>query len=348
LARRSASAVEPGIGLVEHMPCVATIEPVAVSHLVMNSALIACLQSPPQARTITDVAHWWPVWQSLGSGAGPAALAIAGGFAADRVGWAFASGYQAALRALVPELRHDTLAALCVTEAEGNRPRHIRTTIVPQPDGTLRINGAKRWTTLGTASTLLLIVGAMPVPPGATRPTLRLARVPAPAPGLVLQPMPPTRFVPEVPHAQVLMQDVRVNAGALLPHDGYDAYVKPFRTIEDLHVTLAVLAYLLREARARRWPAAFSEQLVAALSLLSQLAGDDARAASTHVALAGALRLVHRLYADALPLWAGAGDDPAAERWQRDAALFEVAGPARDLRAERAWERLGAVPSANA
>ena len=160
--------------------------------------------------------------------------------------------------------------------------------------------------------------------------------------------MPPTRFVPEVPHAQLLMHDLRVSAGALLPHDGYDAYVKPFRTIEDLHVTLAVLAYLLREARARRWPAAFNEELVAALSLLSQLAGEDARAASTHIALAGALRIAHRLYADALPLWTTAGDDPAAERWQRDAALFEVAGSARDQRAERAWQRLGALPSPNA
>ena len=140
---------------------------IAASCLVMNPALIGCLQSPSQARTITDVADWWRVWQSLDSRAGgPAALAIAGGFAADRVGWAFASGYQAALRALLPELPHDTLAALCVTEAEGNRPRDIRTTIAPQPDGTLRIDGAKRWTTLGPASTLLLVVGALPAPPG--------------------------------------------------------------------------------------------------------------------------------------------------------------------------------------
>ena len=309
----------------------------------MLPALLACLQAPPQARTIVDVADWWQLWQSLPpGGAGPAALAIAGGFAADRVGWAFASGYQAALRALMPELPHDTLAALCVTEADGNRPRDIRTTIAPQPDGTLRIDGAKRWTTLGPAGTLLLVVGALPAPDAAGRPVLRLARVPVPTPGLALQPMPPTRFVPEVPHAQLLMHDVRVSAAALLPHDGYDAYVKPFRTIEDLHVTLAVLAYLLREARARRWPAAFSEQLVAALSLLSQLAGEDSSAASTHIALAGALRIAHRLYANALPLWATAGDDPAAQRWQRDAALFEVAGSAREQRAERAWERLGA------
>lgn len=334
----------------------------------MHPALIACLTAAPQARTVDDVAAWSPAWQALDAPANePAALAVAGGFAADRVGWAFASGYQAALRALLPDLPRDVLAAFCVTEAQGNRPRDIHTTITPQADGSLRIDGAKRWTTLGPASTLLLIVGAMPastsssapspatsasVPTSASlpapgggndRPTLRVARVPVASAGVTLQPMPPTRFVPEVPHAQVLLLDVHVGADALLPHDGYDAYVKPFRSIEDLHVTLAVLAYLLREGRARRWPAAFNEQLVAALALLLHLAREDLRAASTHVVLAGALRFAHRLYADAAPFWATANEAPndaAGARWRRDAALFDVAGAARELRAERAWERL--------
>ncbi len=125
------------------------------------------------------------------------------------MGWAFAGGYQAALRALRPELPHDSMVALCVTEEAGNRPRDIRTTITPQ---------------------------------------------------------------------------------APLPGAGYDCYVKPFRTLEDVHVTLAVLSYVLREARARGWPGALREQLVALLSLLLLLAPEDASAASTHVALAGALR----------------------------------------------------------
>jgi hypothetical protein len=313
----------------------------------MDPALIACLRVTPDARAIEDVAGWWEAWLALeGSATNPAALALAGGFAADRVGWAFASGYQAALRALLPGLPHGTLAALCVTEAEGNRPRHIRTTIAPQPDGSLRIDGAKRWTTLGPSSTLLLIVGSLPGAADAARPSLRVARVPVPAPGLALQPMPPTRFVPEVPHAQVLMHDLRVAADALLPHDGYEAYVKPFRSIEDLHVTLAVLAYLLREGRARRWPAAFNEELVATLSLMLQLARDDPSAAPTHLALAGALHIAHRLYAEASRLWQAAGADPAAQRWQRDAPLFEVAGAAREQRAVRAWERLAAMQPA--
>jgi len=73
---------------------------------------------------------------------------------------------------------------------------------------------------------------------------------------------------------------------------------------------------------------------------LSHLAGEDARAPATHVALAGALRVAHRLYAGAQPLWSADSEDPAARRWQRDAALFEVAGTARQQRAVRAWERL--------
>jgi alkylation response protein AidB-like acyl-CoA dehydrogenase len=307
----------------------------------MDPALVACLRAAPQARTADTVADWWPIWQSISAGSdGPASRAVAGGFAADRVGWAFASGYQAALRVLVPDLPPRTLAAFCVTEAEGNRPRHIRTTIVQQPHGELRIDGAKRWTTLGPASSELLVVGAMPAPSSASRPVLRVVRVPVPSRGLVLQPMPATRFVPEVPHAQVSLEGVCVNAAALLPHDGFDAYVKPFRTIEDTHVTLAVVAYLLREARARQWPAAFREDLFATLALLFQLATDDPRAAPTHIVLAGALRLAHRLYADAAPLWAAAGADPAASRWLRDVALFEVAGAARDRRAARAWQRM--------
>ena len=57
--------------------------------------------------------------------------ALLGGFDADRVGWAFASGYQAALRALLPELPADAVAAFCVTEESGNRPRDIHTRITP-------------------------------------------------------------------------------------------------------------------------------------------------------------------------------------------------------------------------
>lgn len=306
---------------------------------------------PAAAQPAGTLAEWWPQWQSLhrAADASPALLALRCGAAADRVGWAFAGGYQAALRALWPALwASDAMAALCVTEAEGNRPRDIRTRIVPRPDGAqLVVNGAKRWTTLGPQSAVLLVAGVWS-PEGAAaadaaRPALRVLRIDSSTPGVTLQAMPATRFVPEVPHASVLLQDVRVPAAAVLPGDGYADYVKPFRTVEDIHVMLAIGACLLREARARGWPPAFAERLVAALAQLATLAEADPSAAATHLVLAGTLHALQALFAESQALWPADADDEAAARWRRDAALFQVAGAAREQRARRAWETLTGI-----
>jgi acyl-CoA dehydrogenase len=307
----------------------------------MNPALDICLHAATAVPARSSVAEWWPRWRDGAARAKtPAAQALLGGFDADRVGWAFASGYQAALRALLPDLPADAVAAFCVTEEAGNRPRDIRTRFVPQTDGSVSISGAKRWTTLGPDSSVLLIVGALPPADDGARAQLQVARVPAGAPGLQLLAMPETRFVPEVPHARVQLEAVHVDAAALLPGDGYERYVKPFRTIEDAHVTLAVLAYLLRETRARGWPLALAERLCATITALADVAASPADAPTTHVVLAGALAQAHALYAEAGARWAERGDDPAAHRWQRDAALFDVAAAARGQRTARAWERL--------
>jgi acyl-CoA dehydrogenase len=309
----------------------------------VNPALARCLGADARVApaVVERVEQWLPQWRVIAAAqADPMARAIAGGHVADRVGWAFAAGYQAALRALVPDLPDDTIAAFCVTEERGNRPRDIATTITALPDGSVSISGTKRWTTLGPDSALLLVVGRVADGSDADRPRLRVARVPTATPGLTLVAMAPTRFVPEVPHAGVKLDGVRLPAEALLAGDGYSAYVKPFRTIEDLHVGAAVLAHLLREARARGWPAGFRERVVATLVVLTALAAERTSAAATHVALEGALQWAQQLYAEAGTLWAGAVGDAAAARWQRDAALFGVAGTARAARALRAWERL--------
>ena len=309
----------------------------------MNPAIDTCLHAATAVPPRSSVAEWWPRWRTGAARApGSAAQALLGGFDADRVAWAFASGYQAALRALWPQLPADAMAAFCVTEESGNRPRDIGTRFTLLADGSASITGAKRWTTLGPDSSLLLIVGALPPAENSARAILKVARVPVGTAGLQLLPMPETRFVPEVPHARVMLDDVRVDAAALLPGDGYERYVKPFRTLEDAHVTLAVLAYLLREARQRGWPAGFAEQLCATMVVLCDVAGAAADAPFTHVVLAGALAQAHALYGEAGTLWVTTGDDLAAQRWVRDAALFGVAGSARSQRAARAWERLQA------
>jgi len=305
-----------------------------------RSPLDALLAAPLEPAPCEDVASWWARHRALAADwRDPTALAIAGGFAADRIGWAFASGYQAALRALLPELPVDSVAAFCVTEAGGNRPKDIHTTLERDGEAGWRLGGSKRWTTLGPEGALFL-VAARDASVAGERPAIKLVRVPSSAPGLRIEPMPPTRFVPEVPHAQLHFEGVALEAGALLPGDGYERYVKPFRTIEDIHVTAALLAYSLREARRFSWPPDWIERALAALEALRAIAREDSSAAATHLALAGALALVGALLGEADAHWETAPDATARARWARDRPLGGVAGKVRALRTERAWQRL--------
>jgi acyl-CoA dehydrogenase len=301
------------------------------------------LHAAPTAAECASVDAWWPRQVALcARHASPIEAAIAGGFAADRLAWAFCSGYQAALRALVPQLPADMLAALCVTEAAGNHPRAVQTALLPHPDlpGTFVLDGCKRWTTLGPDSALLLVAARSAGPADAARIPLSLVLVRQGAPGVSLRAMSEIRFIPEVAHAEVRFEHVLIAKQDLLEGDGYSRYVKPFRTIEDLHVHAAVLAYLLREARRLEWPRAWVERAFAALHAIGAIARLDASSPATHIALAGALEIGAALVGEADACWEAAGSDPAGERWTRDRALLSVASSARGKRLERAWERI--------
>lgn len=283
------------------------------------------------------VADWWPRHRAIAAEhAQTIHQAIVGGFVADRVGWAFASGYQAALRALFPSAPRDRLCALCVTEADGNSPKAIRSTLRAAEDAWV-LNGAKKWTTLGPDGALFFVAARDEAGSG-ERTAIRIALVPSDAAGVSIERMPETRFVPEVPHAQLRFENVK--STTLLPGDGYDLYVKPFRTVEDIHVQAAVLAYLMREGQRLSWPESWVERLSALLAALSTLADMPPAQPETHVALAGALRISTQLLEEADALWLKSPIDPAALRWQRDRELLSVAGKARELRTRRAWEKL--------
>jgi alkylation response protein AidB-like acyl-CoA dehydrogenase len=284
-----------------------------------------------------NVAQWWPRHRAIArEHADPIHQAIVGGFVADRVGWAFASGYQAALRALFPDAPADRICALCVTEADGNSPKAIRSTLKKSgSDWTL--DGAKRWTTLGPDGALFF-VAARDEAASIERPAIRLVKVSSDSPGLKIESMPPTRFVPEVPHASLKFEHLRVSD--ILPGDGYANYVKPFRTVEDIHVQAAVLSYLMREGQRLSWPQHWLERLSAMLAALGKIADMPAAEAETHIALAGALAIGAGLIGETEEFWKRSATDPAALRWARDRELLSVAGKARALRTQRAWDKL--------
>ncbi|HUQ06996.1 MAG TPA: acyl-CoA dehydrogenase family protein [Kofleriaceae bacterium] len=257
----------------------------------------------------------------------PIDRAVRGGYDADRVGAAFVAGYSGALRTLVPGAPMRT--SLCATESGGAHPKAIQTRL--DADG--RLVGHKRWSTYATEAELLLVVATIGVD-DAGRNRLKLVRVAPGAPGVTITPMPPPPFAPEVAHAEVVL-DTRVSPGDILPGDGYTEYLKPFRTIEDIHVHGAMLGWMLGLAARHGWPRELAERLLAAVAALRTLAAAPPLAPATHLALAGAIATTRELVERAP--WSTLDPDAHA-RWQRDRPLLEVAGKARAARLEAAWQ----------
>lgn len=273
----------------------------------------------------------------LGTVGAPIDDALGGGGAAATPGEAFLAGYRAALHALVPSLPPGRAVCLCATEDGGAHPRAIRTTLTSEDAG-FRVRGAKRWVTGGTLADELLVVAS--VGEDATgKNRLRVVRIDAHASGVHIEEMPPAPFVPEVPHATVRLEDVRVEAPAVLPGDGYDGYLKPFRTVEDIHVIGAILAWVLAVGERGAWPASALEPLWGVLVGVRALATEDPAAAETHVALTGILALGRLALEATRPHWDMI--DPATRSlWERDRVLLDVASKARAQRAETAWRKL--------
>lgn len=291
-----------------------------------------------------SVDDWWGRHREVRAGLElPFDRALAGGAASDRVGYAFASGYHEALRALIPSLSPDEKAGLCVTEEGGAHPRAIQATLIPEGDGAYRLHGEKRYASLAAHADVLLVAARI-VEPDEPRPVLHLVRVPAAAKGMSLQDMPDMPFVPEIPHAWLRLDDVHVAADQVLPGDGYAEYIKPFRTVEDLHVQGALLGYLIRIARQFQFGDAVVARLIGLATGLRSLArhgaeGEGWLSPVLHVQLAGLFDDMRVVLEELEPHWAEV-PEPHQSRWLRDRPLLRVAESARVKRTETAWQRL--------
>ena len=82
------------------------------------------------------------------------------------------------------------------------------------------------------------------------------------------------------------------------------------------------------------------ERLLALAVAVRAAALADAKLPITHAVIAGAFELVAREVAAVEALWSASPDDEW-QRWQRDRALLQVAGKAREARRDKAWSQLG-------
>lgn len=280
----------------------------------------------------------WQVYQrERASGASPFKAAVLVSSQVDRLGFAFALGYPAALEDLVSGVQLP--AAFCVTEAKGNSPRAIETRL--KRVGTAHeLSGTKTFVTFGSlAETLLVVAKAGDKPDG--RPDLVVVQIPSDRAGVVLSDLPKTPFAPEVPHTSVQFEGVDVRPDERLPGDGYLGYVKPFRTVEDIHVVGATLGYLLGLARRSRAPGAMIAELSSSLLTLDSLRTGAPLDPRVHIALHGVYeRVTAFLRGPDLERILDRGPNDERERWERDKALLRVASKARKVRFEKAQSEL--------
>ncbi len=261
------------------------------------------------------------------------------GLVAPSVGAAFVGGYRAALHRLVPALGPHTRAALCASEARGAHPRHIETRAVSS-HGVITLDGTKRFVTGARAADLLLVLAVTSIDADGTR-HFSVLRVAPDAPGVTFEDMPATPFVPDVSHASVTFSKVRVAPDDALHGDGWAHVVKPFRTVEDLHVQAAVTGMLLGALRRHSGPESVIERLSAHALALRALSASTLGAPTSHVALAGAFANLDAII-EALDVWWPSAPAALAEAWTRDRTLLTVARNAREARRAKAWSALRA------
>ncbi len=301
--------------------------------------VLTVLAGDPARATWGSLEELWAAYASgRNAGRSPLHAAVDVAARADRLGHAFAVGYPAALERLIPGV--DLPCALCVTEAEGNSPRAIATTL-ERADGGQVLRGIKTFVTFGTLAKALIIAARVGQKPDG-RPDLAVVRIPADREGVVLRELPPTPFVPEVVHASVTLDGVAVFDEERMPGDGYLDYVKPFRTIEDIHVLAATIGYVVGWARRVGEAEAVFPDASANLLALDGLLSLDPLDPRAHVALHGVYeRVTELLGGKGLSRVCDAAEQSERERWSRDRALLGIAQKAREARFARALQNLG-------
>lgn len=309
--------------------------------------ILAYQLSAPLARgPYADLAAWTDVLLTCPF-SGQVERALWAGFHADRIAYAFVGGYAAALARLVdraggesgstPGRAFPVRLSLCATEIGGAHPRRIATRLDKQ-GGALVLNGEKTFATLATEAEELLVVASRGLEADG-RNRLRLVRVKPKAKGVEIIAKDTLPFAPELPHAVVRFVDVVVENENVLPGDGYDDYLKPFRTIEDTHVLAATVGYLLGAARAYGFDRGIVAELVSLSLSLIDVGARDPAAPLTHIILAGIFGAARRLAASLGPSWDRATEEERA-RWHRDQLILTVADGARAQRTATAWRAL--------
>eukprot|EP00759_Apiculatamorpha_spiralis_P012134 PhF_6_TR19215/c0_g1_i1/m.28248 len=275
------------------------------------------------------------------------------GFQSSCLAFAFASGYQCAMYALYKkngvhnmllppqksdcDADHAFPAAICVTEnVRPPSPKSITCRVSKEG----LVSGEKSFITCGSEARSLLILART------HSEVLELKAVHVrPSPGnnnsILMQALPPLSFCAEVSHSKAQFNN---SPGEILPGDGFRSYMRPFRSIEDVHVASAIVGHLI--GLSQQHPSAVSHSAIKELATVgAALVGagneilnstcDDVTENSVHLVLSGihtAVQLVARKLAQEIAI----SNTIVGEKLLKDLPLLHVAEAVRKNRFEKA------------
>lgn len=301
------------------------------------------------AQPVPEAAKQFNVWRQdfyrqTSDWPDPVDRAVIGGFITDCIAYAFVAGYFSALQSLVPDLPPDRVISFCVTEAGGAHPGAIKTRLSPASSDegknqTYSLTGEKKYITCANEAELILVAASEGTFEDG-RNKIRMVKVDSKAPGITITLMKDIGLVPEISHGMVSLNNVAVQQADLLAGDGYLNYIKPFRTIEDLHVTAAILGYLFRVACQYEWDREIKQDILSRIVTIRTLALSNPDAPELHIITGDVLNGTASLFKRLDPYWETV-DKAARDAWNRDKTLMNIAQKARTKRLETAWAFYG-------
>lgn len=156
-------------------------------------------------------------------------------------GMAFLAGYQAALRCLDPLCQNDHFAAFCVSEKGIKKSWDMETQLL-KTESAWQLNGRKGFVMLVPDTIDQLYVVAK-----RSDGSLSCAQLAADSVGITIGEPLSAPFVKDIPHAGIHFDNVIISNEQILTADAHQQANKPFRYWEDVHVTLAMAGWMLRQ-----------------------------------------------------------------------------------------------------
>jgi len=280
-------------------------------------------------------------YQNTESWDAPVDRAVVGGFFANCVAFAFAAGYCSSLQCLVPSLPEKVIACFCISEEGGGHPRAIKSQLVALEDNTdqgktYKLNGKKKYVTCAKEADVFLVAASLGISDDGKN-KIQMIKINSKTPGITIVPMTNINLVPEISHCELTFTDVKIFESDILPGDGYTEYIKPFRTVEDLHISAGILGYLFQNACKYDWSTYIKEIILGCIVSARTLALSNPTAPAVHIVTGDVLKQIKELFKQIEPEWGKIGGK-AQKAWDRDKILMSIADKVRTRRLETAWQ----------